>query len=194
LFNAFDASGAVYELAAGDVTRLVRLCRHLDELESRLHGAGVRHHQRWRMRKAATRIRRRVRHLVDEVHCKLARFFCASFDVVLIPLFETQRMVRKAHRRIRSKTARSMLTWSHHRFRMRLIAKAREYPHCKVIVVDEAHTSKTCGSCGNIHQRLGGNKLFKCPRCGLVCDRDKHAARNIMLRYLTTTSAGSSAC
>ena len=56
-----------------------------------------------------------------------------------------------------------MLTWSHYRFRMRLIAKAREYPHCKVIVVDEAYTSKTCGSCGNIHQRLGRQQGVQVP-------------------------------
>jgi len=72
-------------------------------------------------------------------------------------------------------------------------SEARQVPTCTVIVVDEAYTSKPCGACGTIHQKLGGNQVFKWPhpKCGLVCDRDKPAARNILLRYLTTTNAGS---
>jgi transposase len=43
---------------------------------------------------------------------------------------------------------------------------------------------KTCGRCGHIHEKLGGNKRFKCPACGLEIDRDANGARNILLRYL----------
>ena len=53
------------------------------------------------------------------------------------------------------------------------------------MVVDEAYTSKTCEECGYLHQKLGGNKTFECPKCGHTADRDLHAARNILLRYLT---------
>jgi putative transposase len=68
------------------------------------------------------------------------------------------------------------------------VNKAREYPWCQVVIVSEAYTSKTCRRCGVIHHKLCGNKVFNCPSCRLSCDRDKHAARNILLRYLTTTN------
>jgi putative transposase len=94
-------------------------------------------------------------------------------------------MIRRANRRIGSKTARVMLTWSHFRFRQRLINKKREYPWCDVVICDEHFTSKTCGNCGFVHHLLGRLKHFTCPRCQIEMDRDINAARNILLRYLT---------
>jgi len=94
-------------------------------------------------------------------------------------------MVRRGQRRIRSKTAWAMCTWSHYRFRQHLLHKAREHPWCKVIICTEEYTSKTCGSCGHLHQGLGGSKVFRCPVCRTELDRDINGARNILLRYLT---------
>ncbi|KAK9483680.1 hypothetical protein V1527DRAFT_472378 [Lipomyces starkeyi] len=56
----------------------------------------------------------------------------------------------RRRRRIESKTARAMATWSSHfRFQRRLLNKAREYPWCGVVLASEAHTSKICGACGH---------------------------------------------
>ena len=52
--------------------------------------------------------------------------------------------------------------------------------------VGEVVVSKTCGRCGSIHSRLGGSKVFVCPQCSLECDRDLHAARNVLLRFLSS--------
>ena len=52
---------------------------------------------------------------------------------------------------------------------------------------NEAYTSKTCGKCGHIHTKLGGNKVFKCPECGYVAFRDANGAFNIMLKALAGT-------
>jgi transposase len=38
---------------------------------------------------------------------------------------------------------------------------------------------------GSTPPSLGGQKRFRCPACGIDCDRDVHAARNILLRYLS---------
>jgi putative transposase len=105
---------------------------------------------------------------------------------VLLPKFDTQQMVQRGKRRIGSRTARAMVTWSHYTFRQRLLDKAREHPWCKVVLVDEAFTSKTCVRCGAIHSGLGGSKLFRCPRCGVQYDRDEGASLGILLRFLST--------
>ena len=110
---------------------------------------------------------------------------CQNYRVILLLKFKTQGMVRREKRRIRSKTARMMLTWSHFRFRQFLLYKIREYPWCQVIVCTEEYTSKTCGCCDHIHQKLGGSKVFRCPSCAAELDRDINGARNILLRYLT---------
>ena len=62
-----------------------------------------------------------------EVHKRLAKWLCENYRCVLIPEFKTSQMVRRDQRKLRSKTVRQMLTWSHYRFRQRLLSKAREY-------------------------------------------------------------------
>ena len=39
------------------------------------------------------------------------------------------------------------------------------------------NTSKQCGACGELNDKLGGSKTFNCQKCGAVADRDVHAAR-----------------
>lgn len=141
--------------------------------------------KRYTMKRAARRIRKKIRDLVDEMHKKFTKWIVEQYHTVLLPEFETKRMVKRANRRIGSKTARAMLGWSHYRFKQRLLNKTREYPWCKVVICDEHFTSKTCGNCGFLHQKLGSNKTFKCPQCHVEMDRDINAARNILLRYLT---------
>jgi len=100
-----------------------------------------------------------------------------------LPVFESSKMVIKGQRKINSHTA--MLTWAHYRFKQRLLNKSREYNQCHIVLTEEPYTSKTCGRCGWLHQRLGGNKTFKCQSCGLCIDRDVNGAINILLRHLT---------
>ena len=128
-------------------------------------------------------MKKRIRHLVDELHKKLATWLCQNYAAVLIPEFGVQQMVQKGKRKIGKKTSKAMLLWSHYRFRQRLLHKSREY-NCKMIVCNEAYTSKTCGLCGVLHEALGGRKTFCCPSCKGVLDRDANGARNILLRYL----------
>jgi putative transposase len=88
-----------------------------------------------------------------------------------------------------NKTARAMATWSHYRFKQRLLHKSREHPDCRVYIVNESYTSKTCDRCGHIHSELGGggggSKVFKCPSCSWQIDRDINGARNILIRFLS---------
>jgi putative transposase len=67
-------------------------------------------------------------------------------------------MISKRQKKINSKTARNMFTWSHYRFKTRLINKAREYPNCRVIICGEEYTSQTYSECG-YHCKIGGSKF-----------------------------------
>jgi len=42
-------------------------------------------------------------------------------------------------------TARQMNTWSHYQFKQILLHKSTMFTNCKVIIVNEAYTTKTCG-------------------------------------------------
>jgi putative transposase len=48
--------------------------------------------------------------------------------------------------------------------------------------VNESYTSKTCGKCGEINNKLGSQSIFKCKTCKIEIDRDINAARNICIK------------
>ncbi len=183
--TGYDPLGRVWEWGNQDMQRIYRLSHTVDKLQSRWTQKGVLHKKRYKLQRAARRLRLKVHNLVDEMHRKLAIWLCENYQVVLLPAFQTSQMIRRGQRKIRSRTVRGMVTWSHFRFRQRLLAKARAYPDCRIVICDEAYTSKTCGKCGQLHHKLGGNKIFKCPSCSVVIDRDVNGARNILLRFLT---------
>ncbi len=111
-------SGLTVEWGKADVTRIYRLCYAMDKLQSKWSPKlGVRHRERYKMQRAARRIRREIRNIVDEAHKKLVKWLALNYHTVLLPEFGTSRMVRRVERKIGNKTARAMLTWSHYRFR-----------------------------------------------------------------------------
>ena len=191
--TGFDGSNFI-EVGNGDIGRIQRLCKHLDDLMSRI-GNSKGHlckHLRYKLRKASEQIRVKIRNLIDELHHKLSAHLTATYGLIFLPTYETSQMVLKSTRKLRSKTARNMLTWSHYRFKQTLKHHAIKRG-CIVVNVTEEYTSKTCSKCGQIHSKLGGNKTFKCPNheCKHIIDRDKNGAFNIMLKALRDTSKSS---
>jgi putative transposase len=180
--TTYDTSGLVTEWGIEDRQQLFRLCRITDKIQS--SWSKKKGSKRRSTKKAWYRSLDKIKNKVKEVHCKMAKWLCENYKVILIPKFESSQMTKRTARKLNSKTARSLLTWSHYKFREMLITKAELYPWVKVVVCDEAFTSKTCGQCGHIHDKLGGSKVFRCPKCSYVADRDANGARNIMLRYL----------
>lgn len=185
VFNTcYDPDGVAVEVGSGDVGRIYRLCHVIDKLQKEWSAPTTRANKRYKLKKAAKQIRKKIKNLIRDIHHKLARFLCDNYEFILLPKFDTQQMVMRGKRRINSKTARSMVTWSHYTFRQRLMDKAKEYDSPRTVVMcNEHYTSKTCGNCGFLHKKLGGNKTFKCPQCGVVMGRDLNGARNILLRY-----------
>ncbi|CAG8833708.1 20337_t:CDS:2, partial [Racocetra persica] len=77
------------------------------------------------------------------------------------------------------------LLFSENQEKQHLVHKAHEHPWCRIIICTEEYTSKTCGFCSYIYHKLGGSKVFRCPKYKTELDRDINSARNILLRYLT---------
>jgi len=177
-YSSTQGCGAIGE---NDIQRIVRLLLALDCLISKTSEAPAR--RRGKFRRAQARLRRRVKDLIDECHKKSVLLLLRTFDVVIIPRFNSHAMAGKRKRRLNRRTVRKMMTWSHGRFLDRLVSKAEELGK-KVVVVSEAYTSKTCSACGWIDQNLGGRKVFRCQRCGWIVDRDVNGARGIFLRGL----------
>ena len=161
--------------------RIQRLCHWLDDLISRTAKAPNRRKRR-QMRSAQARMRQRITNLVDELHWQLARWLTSNYRIILLPTFETQDMTQRAGRRIRSKTARMMLTFRHYEFKQRLQWKAWQRG-ALVLDVNEAYTSKTRSWDGAVNTKLGGAKEIR-DDTGFGMDRDVNGARGIFLRAL----------
>ncbi|WP_445300353.1 MULTISPECIES: RNA-guided endonuclease InsQ/TnpB family protein [unclassified Microcoleus] len=186
--TGFDGSDFI-EIGKNDIGRIYRLARHLDKLMSRIGVSKGREFKRLRycLRKSAAPIRSKIKNLVNELHKKAAKYLTSKYKLIFLPTFETQQMVKKGKRRLASKTARAMVTLSHYRFKQTLKHQATK--HGGVVVdVTEEYTSKICSKCGHVHSKLGGSKIFKCPKCGHTLDRDKNGAFNKILKALRDTS------
>ena len=112
------------------------------------------------MRKAQARLRQRIINLVDELHWQTARWLTGNYKVILLPTFETQDMTRRAGRKIRSKTARMMLSFRHYEFKRRLLWKAWQRG-VLVVEINEAYTSKICSWDGSVKENLGGGTVIR---------------------------------
>lgn len=210
--TAFDPGGGVtYEWGTDhDHDRLLRELQRADTIQAKIDGVHYEKRSvadfssredkclytkqarnrakctRRRLRRAFMAARENVRNRVRDIHYKMAAWLTDNFDAILIPTFNVSQMVVRDNRKIRKKTVREMVAWSHYNFRQILKQRAERIgrPHI-VVECDEAYTSKTCGVCGWIHDKLGGNKTFKCDSCGYAADRDFNGARNILLRYIS---------
>ena len=161
--------------------RIQRLCHWLDDLISRT-GTEPSSQRRRQMRKAQERLRQGITNLVDEFHWQMARWLTSNYKIILLPSFETQDMTRRAGRKIRSKTARMMLSLCHYEFKQRLKWKAWQRG-ALVLEVNEAYTSKTRSWDGGVDEKLGGRAVIR-DENGFGMDRDVNGARGIFLRAL----------
>ena len=163
--------------------RIQKLCFKLDKLISKISKAKCK--QKRKFRKAADRIRAKIQYLVKELHHKTARFLVDNFDVILLPSFESSQMVSKSRRKIRSKSARQMLTLSHYQFKKHLEWKAWEAGKVALTNVDESYTSKTVSWTGEV-KKIGGSRIIL-DADGNRMNRDLNGARGIFLRALVDT-------
>lgn len=179
-FQTMYSNELVAKVGNSDFSRIYRLCYLLDSLYSKRKKEST---NKYNVK--LKRIRCKIKDLISEIHHKLALFLVKTYEVVLIPSFETSNMVTK----LNSKVSRAMLGWSHYRFNQFLKNKAAEYS-CNIIEVNESYTSKTCTNCGKQHN-IGSKKIMKCS-CGTEIDRDINGARNVFLKNISLASKDSS--
>jgi putative transposase len=183
-FMTFFSEDSYGWLGSDSNLHIQKLCFRLDRLVSRISHAS--RQQKRRFKKAASRLRCKIKNLVKELHHKIAKFLVDNFDVILLPTFETSQMVSKSRRKLRNKTVRQMLTLSHYEFKSFL--KWKGWENSKLVIdCNEAYTSKTVSWTGEIVQNLGGAKIIKSQATGLKMDRDLNGARGIFLRALVDT-------
>lgn len=138
----------------------------------------------------------KITNIVDNMHSQLASYLTKNYKTIIAPQLEVSKLVATTEvntsgetvekpRVLTSTNSRFMNTFAFYRFHQKLKSLSA-LRNCKLYIVNESYTSKTCGVCGTINNDLGGSKIFKCvnPECKVKIDRDYNGARNILLKHL----------
>ncbi len=134
------------------------------------------------------RLQAKVKNLVRDAHTRVARDLTARYDTIVLPLFETSKMVRKPpqpgdpRRKLNAKAARALLSLSHYKFRSYLEHRCRVDGR-ELHTPGEEYTTKACPYCGTCYD-VGGSKTFTCAGCAYVADRDEKAAFTYALKCM----------
>ena len=154
----------------------------LAKAQRRLAKATKRTPERKKARKVVARVHERIccrRH--DFVH-QQARRIVNRYGLIAVEALNVKAMV---HNRCLAKSI-SDAAWS--QFRRVLSYKAEEAGRI-LVAVNPAYTSQDCSACGHrLHKALSVRRHV-CPCCGLDCDRDANAARNICRLGLQSAAA-----
>ena len=196
--TVYSPDGSSYKIGHQDAGRIIRMGYYLSELQSKIdicknksikkedkREDNKQSYKLYRYQKAFHRLSDKIRNSIDEMHNKTINFLIQRYNTIIIPDTNLKNMVSKKTRKINKETVRTLLTYSHYRFRERLLMKAKITEGLKVCVLGEEYTTKTCGNCGELNEKVGSKKEFKCPKCKICLDRDINGARNILIKYIT---------
>jgi putative transposase len=106
-------------------------------------------------------------------HHKTALSLLRQYDTIALEDVQVRNLVRNHHLAKSSSDA----GWA--AFRTILDAKAACAGR-QVLAVPSASTSQDCSACGERVPKSLSVRTHVCPSCGLVLDRDEHAARNML--------------
>ena len=110
--------------------------------------------------------------------CKQALHYAREFDAVVIEDLDMQAMAQA----LRLGKSVNDLGWG--MFKARLAQKCEEYGTELVVADKWFASSKTCNACGEKNDNLQlSDRVWVCPHCGSVIDRDYNAACNLRDYY-----------
>ena len=121
------------------------------------------------------RIHRKIRNQRKDFTHKLSKTLIDTYDTIVFEKLQIQNMVKNHH------LAKSIMDagWGQ---LVDFTKYKAEYAGRLVKQVNPRKTSMECCVCGNIQQMPLSQRIYNCPECGNVMDRDHNAAINIKRR------------
>ncbi len=154
-----------------------RLEKRIKKLQKALHRKkkGSKNYEKIRIKLA--KIYKYARNLMNDYLHKITTWLIKNYDIIYIENIKIKKLI---HMTKSKKLRKHILSTNYYKFLRMLIYKAKLYGK-QVIKVSPENTSKKCSRCGYINKKLSlSNRIFKCPKCGLILDRDYNAALNIL--------------
>jgi len=135
---------------------------------------GLRSRRRNKVRALLSRHHRRVANARRDHAHKTARMLVNNFERIAVEKLDIEGLVHG----ILSKSVHDA-GWG--TFIAILTSKAANAGR-ELVAVNPAGTSQECSGCGTVVRKELSERFHRCDACGLVCDRDVNAARNIRAR------------
>jgi putative transposase len=132
-------------------------------------------------KKALAHIHERIANRRSDFAHKRSRELVNRYQVIVFEDLAPQQMGANKGRGMR----KSIMDVAWSQFVSLTVGKAEEAGR-SVILVNPRNTSKMCSSCGELVEKDLSERTHTCPYCGLVMDRDRNAALNILQRGLQT--------
>jgi putative transposase len=130
-------------------------------------------------KKALAHIHERIANRRSNFAHKRSRALVNRYQVIVFEALAPQHMGARKGRGMR----KSIMDAAWSQFVSLTVGKA-EGAGRTVILVNPRNTSKLCAHCGGVVEKKLSERTHTCPQCGLVMDRDKNAALNILHRGL----------
>lgn len=127
------------------------------------------------------RIERKITYLIDDLQWKTIKYLTNNYNNILLGDMSAKSIIDKKKSILKGEMKNACERTRYYQFQQRLEYKCKIYG-IRYKLVDEKYTSKTCSICGNINDKLGGNKIYKCNKCENIMDRDINACRNIYIK------------
>jgi len=130
-----------------------------------------------KVRKELAKMHEHVKNLMSDYIHKVTSWLVGQYDEICVEDLNVREMVEDSE----SKTLRKHILHSNlSKFMSHLSYKA-ERAGRRVMKVDPRNTSKTCARCGHVKKDLTlADRVFVCPKCGWVADRDYNASLNVL--------------
>ena len=132
-------------------------------------------------KKALAHIHERITNRRSDFAHKRSRELVNRYQVIVLEDLAPQQMGANKGRGM----CKSIMDVAWSQFVSMTISKAEEAGR-SVVVVNPRDTSKLCSQCGERVEKKLSERTHSCLHCGLVMDRDKNAALNILHRGLQT--------
>lgn len=136
---------------------------------------GSKNYEKTRIRLA--KLYKYAKNLMNDYLHKITIWLIKNYDIIYVENINIKKLI---HMTKSKKLRKCILNTNYYKFLKLLTYKAKLYGK-RIIKVSPKYTSKRCSRCGYINKKLSLNdRIFKCPKCGLIIDRDYNAALNIL--------------
>jgi putative transposase len=128
-------------------------------------------------RKVVARVHERVRWRRENFIRQHVAHLIKRFGLIAVEALVVRNLIKNP------KLAKSIADAAWSSFITHLLGKAEEAGRV-VVLVNPAYTSQTCSACRHRQEMPLSVRVYQCPNCGLVMDRDLNGSKNILAEAL----------